>query len=375
MLLSPITAFGDGYGWDEDFKNMNKLTPDLVSIIVPVYNSSSYLHRCVNSILKQSYRDIEVILVDDGSTDGSGEICDVIARDDKRVRVLHTPNRGVSSARNTGINVAKGVFIFFVDSDDYIETYAVNALVEGYDLSHADIVVGAFNKVNDGSAISEVRDFTESQLLTRKDLIDYILAYLRNPRRHQLLMSSWAKLFRTEIIKSNNILFNTELRTAEDVAFNFDYLKNAETVFFIKEVIYNQQKLGTYNSLSMKFLEDDPRSLIGFIASLDNVSSFLLHDNPEIEIDKEIGHCYIYQIVLIMVRICGQINKSNKKKVYKFVDELINEPDFRHHIINYIPAEGNYQMIPFLMRLKLVWPVIGACWYEANKLYKKERDA
>jgi len=351
------------------------LIPDLVSVIVPVYNSSNYLHRCINSILKQSYRDIEVILVDDGSTDGSGEICDLIASDDKRVRVFHTPNSGVSSARNTGINSARGVFIFFVDSDDYIETYAVHALVEGYNQSHADIVVGAFNKVKNGSVISEVSDFTENQLLTRKGLIDYTLKYLRNPRQHQLLMSTWAKLFRSEIIKNNNVLFNTELRTAEDVAFNFDYLKNAETVYFINEVIYNQQKLGTYNSLSMKLLEDDPRSLIGFIASIDNVSSFLRHGNSGIEINEEIGHCYIYQIVLSMVRICGQINNRNKKKVYKFVHELINESEFRHHIINYIPAEGNYKIIPFLMRLKLVWPVIGACWYEASKLYEKESDA
>jgi glycosyltransferase involved in cell wall biosynthesis len=351
------------------------LITDLVSVIVPVYNSSNYLHRCINSILKQSYKNIEVMLIDDGSTDGSGEICDIIARDDKRVRVFHTPNGGVSSARNMGINNARGIFIFFVDSDDYIETYAVHALVEGYNKSHADMVVGAFNKVRNGNTVSEVRDFMEDQLLTRKGLIDYTLSYLRNPRRHQLLMSTWAKLFRLAIIKNNSVLFNTELRTAEDVAFNFDYLKNAETTYFINEVIYNQQKLGTYNSLSMKLLEEDPRSLIGFIESLGNVSSFLRHGNSGIEIDKAIGHCYIYQIVLFMIRICGQINNSNKKKVHKFVHELINESEFRHHIINYIPAEGNYRVIPYLMRLKLVWPVIGVCWYEANKLYGKGSDA
>ena len=95
---------------------MNDASPNyLVSVIVPVYNSSSCLHYCIDSILKQRYREIEVILVDDGSTDGSGEICDGYAKNDYRIRVLHTPNCGVSAARNAGINASTGAFIFFID--------------------------------------------------------------------------------------------------------------------------------------------------------------------------------------------------------------------------------------------------------------------
>ena len=353
--------------------NMNNvLTQSLVTVIVPIYNSDNYLYHCINSILKQTYRDIEVILVDDGSTDSSGEICDNLAKKDKRVRVLHTLNCGVSSARNMGINNARGAFVFFVDSDDHIETYAVHALVEGYNQSHADMVVGAFNKVKNGSVVSEISDFAENQLYTIKDVKEYTLLYLQNPRHHQLLMSTWAKLFRTEIIKNNNVLFNTELRTSEDLSFNFDYLKNAESVYFISKVIYNQQKLGTYNSLSMRLLEDDPQSLFDFIEALDSVDSFIKNGNTEVDTTNAIGHYYIYHIVLYSVRICGQINNSNKLKLYKIIHALINESDFRNHIINYIPVKGNYKFIPFLMRLKLVWPVIGACWYEASKLYRKE---
>ena len=348
--------------------NMND-TSNLVSVIVPVYNSASYLHRCIDSILNQSYRGIEVILIDDGSTDKSGEICDDYARGDARVRAVHTPNRGVSSARNTGINSSRGSFILFVDSDDSIETFAVHALFEGYKQSHADLVVGAFNKVKNGSAISQIRDFGQNQLLARAGLIEYTLAYLQNPRQRQLLMSSWAKLFRSAIIKSSNVMFREELRTAEDVAFNFDYLKNAETVYFISEAIYNHQKLGTYDSLSMRLVEDNPRGLFGYILALDSVRDFLRLGCSEVEIGKAVGHCYVYQVVLLMVRVCGQINKDNICKVYGLVRELINDSDFRSYIYGYIPAEGNYRLIPLLMRWRFVWPVIGASWYEANKLY------
>lgn len=348
---------------------------DLVSVIVPVYNSSSCLHYCIDSILKQSYRKIEVILVDDGSTDNSGEICDGYAETDNRIRVLHTENRGVSSARNTGINNSAGSFISFVDSDDFIEAYAIHALVEGYNKSHADIVVGAFNKVKNGSIVSQVRDFTDNQLLTKKDIMDYTMSYLQNPRRHQMLMSSWAKLFRSAIIKNNSVRYNTELRTSEDVAFNFNYLKNTETAYFINTIIYNQQKHSTYNSLSMRLLEEDPRSLFGFIAALDSVRGFLRDGCAEVEIDRAIGHYYIYHIVLYLIRVCGQMDNVNKYRVYGLVRELINAPDFRYHIKRYIPAEGNYKAIPLLMRLRLVLPVIGVCLYEAYKLYGKRKFA
>lgn len=355
---------------------MNDALPnDLVSVIVPVHNSSSYLQRCVDSILSQSHKDIEIILVDDGSTDNSGEICDGYAETDNRVRVLHTENHGVSSARNTGINSSTGNFIFFVDSDDFIETYAIHSLVKGFNQSHADIVVGAFNKVKNGKIISEVRDFTVNEQLTKKGIIEYTLSYLRNPRRHQLLMSSWAKLFRSSIIKNNNVRYNTELRTSEDVAFNFDYLKNAQTAYFINDVIYNQLKHDTYNSLSMRLLANDPRGLFGFIAALNSVRGFLRDGCAEVEIDRAIGHYYVYHVVLYLVRVCGQIDNSHKHRVYELVRELINDTDFRDHIKHYVPADGNYKLIPFLMRLRLVWLVIGVCWYEAYKLYGKGSDA
>lgn len=345
------------------------VSPDLVSVIIPVYNSASYLRRCIDSILGQSYRDIEVILVDDGSTDSSGEICDSYSRKDSRVRAIHTPNRGVSCARNAGLASSNGSFICFVDSDDFIEDYAVNALVEGYKRSHADLVVGGFNKVKSDKTALQIRDFPLDQLLTRAELEEYTLAYLHNPRQRQLLMSSWAKLFRSSIIRDRKVTFREELRVAEDVAFNFDYLQSVESVLFIKEIIYNHQKLGTYDSLSMKLVEDQPRGLFGYIPALESVSNFLQRRHSETVIGRAIGQCYVYHVALFMIRACGQINRRNIIKIYRLIDELISDSDFRTYVKAYVPAEGNYKLIPFLMRMKFVWLVMGVSWYEACRLY------
>lgn len=99
---------------------------DLISIIIPVYNVKPYLNRCILSIVHQTYNNLEIILIDDGSTDGSGEICKQWEKRDKRIRCIHQENAGISAARNTGINVAHGDFWGFVDSDDYVEDEVVN---------------------------------------------------------------------------------------------------------------------------------------------------------------------------------------------------------------------------------------------------------
>lgn len=113
----------------------------MISVIVPVFNVEPYLHQCVDSIVKQTYRDIEIILIDDGSSDKSGEICDAYEKRDHRVRVFHTDNRGLSAARNLGIQEAKGEYIAFVDSDDWIETSMYELLYKRIQESGADISV------------------------------------------------------------------------------------------------------------------------------------------------------------------------------------------------------------------------------------------
>ena len=112
----------------------------LISVIVPVYNVSNYLERCVQTLIKQTYGNLEIILVDDGSTDGSSKLCDKIAKSDNRIKVIHKENGGLSSARNAGLDAAQGEYISFIDSDDSIHLYFYNVLLKVMNETDADIV-------------------------------------------------------------------------------------------------------------------------------------------------------------------------------------------------------------------------------------------
>ena len=121
---------------------------DKISVIVPVYNVEDYLDRCINSIVKQTYKNLEIILVDDGSTDSSYKICNEWAKKDERIKVLHNKNEGVSKARNVGIDASTGDFIAFVDSDDYIEETMFEKLLDKQKTNNSDIVFCRVNQIN-----------------------------------------------------------------------------------------------------------------------------------------------------------------------------------------------------------------------------------
>jgi len=350
----------------------NNLVSGLVSIIVPVYNSEQYLPQCIGSIINQSYKNIEIILINDGSTDNSGGICDKYAKSDKRIKVIHTGNYGPAAARNVGIKNSKGEFIFFLDSDDFIENNAISLLIESYNQHKADIVIGDFRKINDNNPDSgHNRVFSNSKLLTKQDIITYTRWYLKKPNKFPLFAHSWGGLFKSSIIKNNDIYFNVDLRTFEDVAFNFDHLNYTDRVFFLKEVIYNHLIHNNYISATMA-IGADPRKLFGYKQALIKIKDFLENCDSDADITKEIGHADVCFTIIQLVRICGQINNDNKKKVYELIDKIINDSNFRNNLQFYSPSENDSRVLPFLMKLKLVLPIIWVCKHKAYKRYKKE---
>ena len=137
---------------------------ELISVIVPVYNVADYVEKCVKSIIKQTYNRIEIILVDDGSTDGSGEICDRLVQSDDRIHVLHKMNGGLSDARNAGIEQAKGDYYVFIDSDDYVDGHMIEALYHALYVNRADISVCGFQAVDEGGNF--LSEMTSSGLKT-----------------------------------------------------------------------------------------------------------------------------------------------------------------------------------------------------------------
>jgi glycosyltransferase involved in cell wall biosynthesis len=222
----------------------------MISIIVPVYNRINKLQLAVNSLLQQTYRDLEIILIDDGSTDGSSEICDELSVKDKRIHVIHQSNQGVSAARNAGLKQAKGEYIGFVDSDDVVEPTMYEIMLQTMQNYSVDLVVcGVTNKhFNKHDKLARIQKIShKNEVIRRKEeIVSEVLKLLRSALMH----SVWNKLYRTDILIGERIAFPCGIPFGEDLLFNIEYLKNTTSIGFLSDCLYiyfSDEKTGTIN--------------------------------------------------------------------------------------------------------------------------------
>lgn len=207
-----------------------------VSVIIPVYNAEITLHRCVDSVLAQTFTNFELILINDGSIDDSKKICDDYAKKDSRVVVIHKENGGVSSARNRGINIARGKWITFIDSDDCIHAELLENLYKGdEDLK----ICGYFDQLRSDSPNDRVYNSVKE-----------CANYLDLECKHNYINAPWAKLFKASIIKQNNLLFNESLSLGEDTVFVLYYFNYCNSVRTINKALYCYNRP---NSLATKY--------------------------------------------------------------------------------------------------------------------------
>lgn len=197
-----------------------------ISIIVPVYNVSNYIRRCVESILGQTYENFELLLIDDGSTDSSGLICDELALISDKIKVCHQQNKGVSVARNEGVSIATGEYITFVDSDDFVAPEYLQHLFQGTLMGECGLVQAGYvaDPVNSGKVVKCIDHAT----VTCDG--DIIFTKIRG--------LVWSKLFLRDVIIDNSIMFRPGLTLAEDLCFVLDYLYFIENVAFIEATDY-----------------------------------------------------------------------------------------------------------------------------------------
>lgn len=205
----------------------------LVSIIVPVYNAQPYLTRCIDSIIHQEYRNIEVLLIDDGSTDGSGARCDDYAKKDPRIKVVHQPNAGVSKSRNTALGMAQGTYIQFADSDDWITPDATKLFVRSMLEFDCDMVISDFYRVS-GERVSPKGDIEETGIMNRQQFAGHMM---ENPADFYYGVL-WNKLFKRKIIEQHQIRMDESLDWCEDFLFNLEYIRHARTFYALQAPVY-----------------------------------------------------------------------------------------------------------------------------------------
>ena len=208
------------------------MTP-VVSIIVPVYNAEKTIGRCIDSILNQTYKEFELLLLDDGSTDSSGEICDTYARKDDRVHVIHKENSGVSDTRNQGIAMARGEYLQFLDSDDWITPDATGLFVRTATEHQCDMVIARFYRVI-GEHVSQKGAIDEDGLMDR---ITYANKMMQKPADFYYGVL-WNKFYRRSIIEKHQMKMDSSISWCEDFMFNLEYIRHARTIYAMKVPVY-----------------------------------------------------------------------------------------------------------------------------------------
>ena len=230
----------------------------MVSIIVPVYNAEQYLRRCVDSILNQEYTDFEVFLVNDGSTDSSGDICEEYGNKDTRVIVIQKENTGVSDSRNLALDRARGKYLQFLDSDDWITPDATRLFVRAAEEYGCDMVISDFYRVV-GERLSPKGDIEEEGVLTREEFAAHMM---ENPADYYYGVL-WNKLYRRDLVNRFGIRMDAEISWCEDFMFNLEYVRYAETFYALRTPVYYyvktkgslvNQKISITKTVKMKLM-------------------------------------------------------------------------------------------------------------------------
>lgn len=210
----------------------------LVSVVIPVCNVARYLDACVSSIVQQTYADLQIVLVDDGSTDGSSELCDYWARRDSRVEVVHQSNSGVSAARNVGLSRVRGRYVMFVDGDDVLDSRGIGMLVS-HAIAHHSQIVFFSNSVDylvDGTLVSQRRNHMTPFEVSSSDA--FLSRYVELSR-NEYVCPPWNKLFDMSLVTAVGACFPEDVRYGEDLVFNMKLYAAAERVSLIDEPLYH----------------------------------------------------------------------------------------------------------------------------------------
>lgn len=316
---------------------------DTVSVIIPIYNTAEYLRKCLDSVCGQTYQELEIICVDDGSTDGSGKIADEYAGNDMRIKVIHKKNGGESSARNVGLRNSTGKYIAFVDCDDWLEPEMYEKMVYAMEKESVDMVLCSyFRSTEEGCCPMENEKPVSESVFDRKRLFQYV--YQRDSYRG-VGAWIWSKLYRRELLYSNGsmISFDETRRLGGDTLFFIQAALNVERALYLPRAFYHYYQRGNSTMHSM----DDLDLAFEIVQNYQDMIDLLEGRQEELDSVIWLKRFKVYWASLIAETAYRKQDQEGLKKAQAFMWEYERE---------YVETNQEYAD-----RLERFWKIMELC--------------
>lgn len=302
-----------------------------ISVIIPMYNAEKTIEKCIISILNQTYENLEIIIINDGSVDNSENICKKLMKKDERIKYFYKQNSGVSDTRNYGLEKAKGYYVAFVDSDDFLEKNMYELMIK--ESEDSDVVICNYNKIINDKEIKLESNINGKVCF---DLEEMILK-IENKKINIYINPPWNKLIKKQIIEDNNMKFNSEISLGEDLIFNLKVMQKANKIKVLNKKLYNY--IVTDNGLCLKkrnseeYLRESKNLILELLGLSDKVNNL---DNI---ILNELCSC--------VIRMGKQNDRIYAKKLLKLVRN-----DEKYNIKNKLLTKKNF-IVYKLLKLKM----------------------
>jgi glycosyltransferase involved in cell wall biosynthesis len=312
---------------------------ELISIVVPVYNVSLYIDQCVKSVVLQTYKNIEIILVNDGSTDDSLEKCYIWEKKDNRIKVVDQANLGLSGARNTGIENSKGKYIVFLDSDDWLNHNAIKVSFEFLIENQCDLVMWQMTKEYENHSVRYNGPFIENSLFKGASLEQLKMRILgpaedelKEPNKIDSFSSAWGKMYKSHIIKKNNLTFiDTKRIGSEDILFNFYYFQYCNNIGYLHDYLIHYRKNNptslTRNHGSTLF----PRFINLFNDLAEGIKYFNYGEKYQIRLNNRIA----ISMMNLGLSVSGPRNQRSFLKKWKDITKYLSHPMYKKAYENF----------------------------------------
>ncbi len=346
---------------------------DLISVIIPIYNAEMYIIQCMECIRNQTYNNLEIILVNDGSEDKSAELCEKYREQDKRIKYFYKIKGGPASARNVGIRESCGKYIFFMDIDDLIEKDAIESLYNIYIRKKVDFVIGNAIQKNIFGENCIIGSRENQSFDDRKAVIELIYRFADDIKDHKILWTVWGKLYCSEIIKKNHIFYNEKVNAWEDTIFVIMYLGYCNRVYYLARCLYicDHYRQANYkkqlNCASGKMWMG-PLDFRYIVRNIEKIMG---------KYEQVIKNCYSEYAIMSMftsTRLLRIYTLQDLKKLYTNIYRIVNDEKLQHSIVYYVQKHNdNAKIIPFLIKKRWIWLIIITFKLQVRRIEIKNR--